>query len=56
MHRKRVSGNPNVEISDVMEKGKCMFNQRNQSSHEDSHISKCQFLLNQDIKWLGDQK
>jgi hypothetical protein len=40
----------------VMEKGKCMFNLRNQASHEESHITKCQSLLNQDMKWHGDQK
>jgi hypothetical protein len=40
----------------VIEKGKWMFNPRNQASHEESHISKCQSLLNQDIKWLEDQK
>jgi hypothetical protein len=37
-------------IGDVMEKGKWMFNPRNQSNHEESHIPKCQSLLNQDIK------
>jgi hypothetical protein len=40
----------------VMEKDKWIFNPRNQSSHEESHISKCQSLVNQDIKRLGDQK
>jgi hypothetical protein len=34
----------------MMEKGKLMFNPSNQASHEESHISKCQSLLNQDIK------
>jgi hypothetical protein len=34
----------------VMDKGKWMFSPRNQSSHEESHISECQSLLNQDIK------
>jgi hypothetical protein len=33
-----------------MEKGKCMFNPRNQAIHEESHITKCQYLLNQDMK------
>ena len=56
MHRRRASGSLGVEVPDVMEKGKWMFNPRNQASHEESHISKCQSLLNQDIKWLGDQK
>jgi hypothetical protein len=39
-----------VEISDVMEKGKWISNMRNQYSHKESHISKCQSLLNQDTK------
>jgi hypothetical protein len=56
MHRRRASESLHVKIPDVMEKGKWMFNLRNQSSHEELHISKCQSLLNQDIKWLGDQK
>jgi hypothetical protein len=30
----------------VMEKGKWMFNLRNQTSHQESHVSKCQSLLN----------
>jgi hypothetical protein len=45
-----------VEVPDVIEKGKWMFNLRNQASHEESHIIKCQSLLNQDMKWHGDQK
>jgi hypothetical protein len=36
--------------TNVMEKGKWMFNLRNQATHEESHISKWQTLLNQDIK------
>jgi hypothetical protein len=36
-----------IEIPDVMEKDKWMFNLRNQFSHEESHISKCQSLLDQ---------
>jgi hypothetical protein len=34
----------------VMEKDKWMFDLRNQAILEESHISKCQSLLNQDIK------
>jgi hypothetical protein len=34
----------------VIEKGKWMFNPMNQAIHEKSHITKCQFLLNQDMK------
>jgi hypothetical protein len=50
MHQRRASGSLDVEVPDVMKKGKWMFNLRNQSSHEESHISKYQSLLNQDIK------
>jgi hypothetical protein len=32
------------------------LNLRYQASHEESHISKSQSLLNQDIKSFGDQK
>jgi hypothetical protein len=32
------------------------LNLRYQASHKESHISKCQSLFNQDIKWFGDQK
>jgi hypothetical protein len=56
MHRRRPSGSLHVEVPDVMEKGKWMFNLRNQASLEEWHISKCQYLLNQDMKWLWDQK
>jgi hypothetical protein len=34
----------------VLEKGKWMFNLKNQAIHEESHIIKCQYLLNQDMK------
>jgi hypothetical protein len=34
----------------VMEKGNWMFNPRNQAIHKESHITKCQSLLNQDKK------
>jgi hypothetical protein len=40
----------------MMEKGKWMISLRNQASHEELYISKCQSLLNQDIKLLGYQK
>jgi hypothetical protein len=56
MHRRRTSGSLGVEVLDVMEKGKWMFNPRNQASHQESHITKCQSLLNQDMKWHRDQK
>jgi hypothetical protein len=56
MHRRRASKSLGIEESDVMEKGKWMFNLRNQANHEESHITKCQCLLNQDMKWLVYQK
>jgi hypothetical protein len=34
----------------VMENDKGMFNPRNQASHKESHITKCQSLVNQDMK------
>jgi hypothetical protein len=49
MHRTKVSGSLSVEVPDVMEKGKLMFSPRNQASHEESHITKCQSLVNQDM-------
>jgi hypothetical protein len=49
MHQRRASGSLSVEILDVMEKGKWMFNPMNQSSHKESYISMCQSLLDQDI-------
>jgi hypothetical protein len=50
MHRRRASGSLDVEKPYVMENGKWMFNPRNQAIHEESHITKCQSLLNQDMK------
>jgi hypothetical protein len=50
MHRRRANESLGVEVPDVMEKDKWIFNPRNQASHGESHISKCQYLLNQDIK------
>jgi hypothetical protein len=50
MFWRRASGSFGVEVPDVMENSKWMFNPRNQASHEESHISKCQSLLNQDMK------
>jgi hypothetical protein len=50
MHWRRASRSLGVEEPDVMEKGKWMFNPWNQASHEESHITKYQALLNQDIK------
>jgi hypothetical protein len=40
----------------VMEKGKWMFNSRNQAYYEESYITKCQSLFNQEMKLLGYQK
>jgi hypothetical protein len=50
MHRRRASGSLGVEEPYVMEKGKWMFNPKNQGIHDESHITKCQSLLNQDMK------
>jgi hypothetical protein len=50
MHRRRASGSLGIEEPYVIEKGKWMFNLRNQAIHEESHITKCQSLLNQDMK------
>jgi hypothetical protein len=46
MHQRRESGSLCIKVLDMMEKGKWMFNLKNQASHEESHISKCQSLLN----------
>jgi hypothetical protein len=50
MHQRRASESLDVEESYVMEKGKWMFNVRNQAIHEETHITKCQSLLNQYMK------
>jgi hypothetical protein len=50
MHQRKASGSLVVEEPYVMEKDKCMFNLRNQAIHEESHITNCQSLLNQDMK------
>jgi hypothetical protein len=34
----------------MMEKGNWMFNPRNQAYYEESYITKCQSLLNQEVK------
>jgi hypothetical protein len=39
-----------------MQKNKRMFNMRNQANYEESYITKCQYLLNQDMKWLVNYK
>jgi hypothetical protein len=40
----------------VMKNDKWMFNLRNQDYYEESYITKCQSLLNQEMKCLGYQK
>jgi hypothetical protein len=50
MHQRRASESLDVEESYVMEKGKWMFSVRNQAIHEETHITKCQSLLNQYMK------
>jgi hypothetical protein len=49
-HQRRASESLGIEEPYVMEKGKWIFNPRNQVVHEESHITKCQSLLNQDMK------
>jgi hypothetical protein len=39
-----------------MENDKWMFNPRNQAYYEESYITKCQSLLNLEMKWHGYQK
>jgi hypothetical protein len=56
MHRRRASESLGVEEPYVMEKGKWMFNLWNQAYYEESYITKCQYLLNEEVKWLGYQK
>jgi hypothetical protein len=56
MHWRRASKGLGVEEPYVIEKGKWMFNLRNQAYYEESYITKCQSLLNQEVKWLGYQK
>jgi hypothetical protein len=36
--------------------GQLVFNLRNQAYYEESYITKCQSLLNIEMKWLGYQK
>jgi hypothetical protein len=50
MHQKRASESLGVEKPHVMEKGEWMFNPRNLAIHEESHITNCLSLLNQDMK------
>jgi hypothetical protein len=40
----------------VATKSKRILNPMDQISHEESHFSNYQSLLNQDMEWLGDQK
>jgi hypothetical protein len=56
IHWRKASSNLDVEEPYVVEKGKWMFNPRNQAYYEESYITKCQYLLNQEMKWLGYQK
>jgi hypothetical protein len=55
-HWRRASRSLGIEEPYVIEKGKWMFNMRNQGNYDESHITNCQSLLNQNMKWLGDQK
>jgi hypothetical protein len=50
MHQRKVSGSLGVEEPYVMENGKYMFNPRNQAYYEELYITKCQSLLNLEMK------
>jgi hypothetical protein len=50
MHQRRANGSLGVEEPYVMKKSEWMFNPRNQAYYEESYISKCQSLLNQEVK------
>jgi hypothetical protein len=56
MYQKRASGSLDVDEPYVMEKGKWMFNPQNQAYYEESYITNYQYLLNQEMMWLGYQK
>jgi hypothetical protein len=56
IHQRRASRSLGVEEPDVMKKDKWMFNPRNWANYKESHITKCQSLFNQYMKWLRDQK
>jgi hypothetical protein len=45
MHQRRAKESLDVVVPDVVEKGKWIFNPRNQASHEESHITKCQIFI-----------
>jgi hypothetical protein len=53
IHRRRASRSFNVEEPYVIENDKWMFNLRNQAYYEELYITKCQYLFNQEMKWLG---
>jgi hypothetical protein len=46
MHLRSASESLGIEEADVMEKGKLMFSLMNLANYEESHITKCQSLLN----------
>jgi hypothetical protein len=50
MHRRRASRSLDIKEPYVMEKDKWMFNPRNQAYYEESYITKCQYLLHQEVK------
>jgi hypothetical protein len=49
IHRRRPSRSLDIEEPYVMEKGKWMFNPRNQSYYEESYITKCESLFNHTV-------
>jgi hypothetical protein len=50
MHRRKTSGSLGVNEPYVMETDKWMSSLSNQAYYGDSYITKCQSLLNQEIK------
>jgi hypothetical protein len=50
MHQRRASGSLGVDEPYVMEKDKWTFNPSNQAYYEESYITKCQSLLNLEMK------
>jgi hypothetical protein len=50
MYQRKASESLGIEEPYVMENDKWMFNPKNQTNYEESHITKCQTLLNQDMK------
>jgi hypothetical protein len=50
MHQRKASDSLGIEKPYVMKNGKWMFSPMNQAYYGDSYITKCQSLLNQEMK------